>query len=248
MGSISTVSSQTFKTYCFRAEKKKKIKEKERRRRRKRADEVPVMSRSGGENKREGMGRNGEFGTQIVEKWRWGQSFGGDEAWRERWGWKKEEIVEGRKEERRKERSCECPRGERESGHPSLLWPAAVLPATTSHSHHILTASFKYACRHSLLAIQQQLALKINSIMYQAPLYWEPLHSDYRSHIWPKKCIYNRWCPYMELHLMEDVLLLIHDKKKKKRSLFTGRKTTALDGIDVCDFDNVDFIVLLYYL
>lgn len=46
---------------------------------------------------------------------------------------------------------------------------------------------------------------------------------------------------------MEDVLLLIHDQKKKG-SLFTGRKTTALDGIDVCDFDNVDFIVLLYYL
>lgn len=156
------------------------------------------MSRSGGENKRERMGRNGEFGIQIVKKWRWGQSFGGDEAWRERWGWKKEEIVEGRKEERRKERSYECPRGERESGHPSLLWPAAVLPATTSHSHHILTASFKYARRHSLLAIQQQLALKINSIMCQAPLYWEPLHSDYRSHIWPKKCLYIQ--PLMSVH------------------------------------------------
>lgn len=50
MGSISTVSSQTFKTYCFRAEKKKeKMKEKERRRRRKQADKTPVTGRSGGE-------------------------------------------------------------------------------------------------------------------------------------------------------------------------------------------------------
>lgn len=47
---------------------------------------------------------------------------------------------------------------------------------------------------------------------------------------------------------MEDVLLLIHNKQTNKRSLLMGRKTTALDGIDVCDFDNVDFIVLLYYL
>lgn len=132
------------------------------------------------------LGRDGEIATSTAEKWRWGQSFGGDGAWREGWGRQKGEIAEGEKEEGRKQRSCECPRGERESGHPSLLWPAAVLPATTSHSHHILTASFKHARRRSLLALQQQLTLEINSIMYRAPLYWEPLHSDYRSHVWPK--------------------------------------------------------------
>lgn len=37
-------------------------------------------------------------------------------------------------------------------------------------------------------------------------------------------------------------------KKKKKVLIHGERKTTALDGIDVCDFGNVDFIVLLYYL
>lgn len=28
----------------------------------------------------------------------------------------------------------------------------------------------------------------------------------------------------------------------------TGRETAALDGIDVCDFDNADFLDLLYNL
>lgn len=65
MGSISTVSSQTFKTYCFRAEEGKKTKEKERRRRRKQAGKAPVMSRSGGENKRRGNNAHWE----EMESW-----------------------------------------------------------------------------------------------------------------------------------------------------------------------------------
>lgn len=65
MGSISTVSSQTFKTYCFRAEGGKKLKEKERRRRRKQADKTPAMSRSGGEPK-----RGGKTVRHTGKKWR----------------------------------------------------------------------------------------------------------------------------------------------------------------------------------
>lgn len=46
-----------------------------------------------------------------------------------RWGGKRgdSEVKKKTREERGKERRCECPQGESESEHPSLLRPADVL-------------------------------------------------------------------------------------------------------------------------
>lgn len=40
---------------------------------------------------------------------------------------KKEDSGVKTRGEKGNERRCECPRGESETGHPSLLWPADVL-------------------------------------------------------------------------------------------------------------------------
>lgn len=57
-------------------------------------------------------------------------------------------------------------------------------------------------------------------------------------------CIYNRWGPFMEIHLMEDVLLLIHDKKQKKRHYSWGIKPQHLMELM---FVILTMLILLFY-
>lgn len=175
------------------------------------------------------MGGNRELGTQAVEKRRWGQSLA------------TEEIVERGTEKGRRERGCECPRGECESGHPSLLWPGAVLPATTSHSHHILTAG-PQMCTQTLFTGNPATARtenKLNHVPGSPLLRTTSLRLPLTRLAKHTVCIYNRWCPYMEIHPREWFTPQTCQKEKSHYSLQavkTGHKTAALDGIDVCDF------------
>lgn len=124
MGSISTVSSQTFKTYCFMAEKEGWRDGEERRGEGEENREREEQWR--GEIRGEVIMHIGremegiEFRTEAME-------YKGDEDGRE-----KVRMGRGEKDEVKKsgdggkERRCECPQGESESEHPSLPWPADV--------------------------------------------------------------------------------------------------------------------------
>lgn len=151
MGSISTVSSQTFKTYCFTAEKQG-WKDGEDRRGEGEETKVrgPEWGAAEGRNGRRGnnawweeMERKGE----SSDRKQWGRKEKTMGVWRYGWVmWRKmkeeEETVErkGRGREWRKER-CKCPRGEGEREHPSLACRCSV-----SHNFNFTLSSHSYSC------------------------------------------------------------------------------------------------------
>lgn len=233
MGSISTVSSQTFKTYCFRAEGRKK-------RWRKRREEGGEESRQtkhlwwaetevriGGEEKvlagkrwRDRRLLSGEVKVRAVVGWWWGPK-------------RKMRPKEGGDSKGRKGGGKEGEKLRMSSGR-TWKWASIIAVACScSASNNFTFPSHSYG---QLQTGMQTLFTgnpatahtenKLNNVPGSPLLRTTSLRLPLTRLAKRTVCIYNRWCPYMEIHLSEDVLTA-HSwrQKKKKKGLYSrGRK------------------------